>query len=57
MVVEGVNATRTVLALARRSDVELPITAQVARILFDGLSPTEALAELMTREMRAEAWP
>jgi len=56
MVVEGVPATRAVLALAERAGVEMPITQQMGDILFAGRPPLAALAELMTRQMTAEAW-
>ena len=54
-VAEGVPTTRAVLALAREQGVEMPITAAVHGILFDGISVPEALGALMTRELRSEA--
>lgn len=54
MVVEGVPATRAALALGARVGVELPITEQVAAVLFEGRRPEEALAALMAREPRNE---
>ncbi len=53
-VAEGVETTRSVVALAARSGVEMPICAVVHRILFEGLRPRDALHELMTRELRLE---
>jgi glycerol-3-phosphate dehydrogenase (NAD(P)+) len=55
-VAEGVNATRAALALAQRVAVELPITAKVAEVLFDGKSPRVAIGELMERTLKAEQW-
>lgn len=55
-VAEGVNTTRAALALAERLKVELPITAQLYRVLFEGLDPRVAITELMQREPKAE-WP
>jgi glycerol-3-phosphate dehydrogenase (NAD(P)+) len=49
MVVEGVNATRAALLLADRYGVEMPITREVYRILFEGKSVASALSDLMTR--------
>jgi glycerol-3-phosphate dehydrogenase (NAD(P)+) len=53
-VVEGVPTTRSVAQLARSLDVEMPITAAVARILFEGLAPTDAIRSLMERTPKAE---
>jgi glycerol-3-phosphate dehydrogenase (NAD(P)+) len=54
-VIEGIPTTRSVLELARRHDVEMPITAAVASVLFEGRRPVEAVEELMTRPLRGEA--
>jgi len=53
-VVEGVPTARAVLALARRHQIEMPIVAAVAGVLFDGVQPAEAIATLMTRPLRPE---
>ena len=53
-VVEGVNATQAALVLAKELDVEMPIAEMASRVLFDGLSPREAMAELMSRPARSE---
>jgi len=53
-VAEGVNATRAALILARELDVEMPIAEMASRVLFDGLSPQKAMAELMGRPARSE---
>jgi len=49
MVVEGVRTTRAARRLAERHAVEMPITDQIYRVLFEGISPREAVANLMTR--------
>ena len=54
MVAEGVKTTRSALAIARRHGVELPITEQVAAILFEGKDARKALEELMGRDAKAE---
>jgi glycerol-3-phosphate dehydrogenase (NAD(P)+) len=56
MVAEGVRTTRSALELARRLDVEMPITEQMHAVLFEGKSPREALAALMERPLRPEFW-
>lgn len=53
-VAEGVRTAESVLELARREDVEMPICEQVARVLFDAHRPRAALRELMTRAPRHE---
>lgn len=53
-VAEGVATTRSALALATREEVEMPIVAMVNRVLFDGHSAQRAVADLMSRELRAE---
>ena len=55
-VAEGVNTAKTAVALAARHGVELPIARQVADILFHGKAPTQAIGELMERDLKAEQW-
>ncbi|MDT0632812.1 NAD(P)H-dependent glycerol-3-phosphate dehydrogenase [Rubrivirga sp. S365] len=57
MVVEGVQTTASVRALARRHGVEMPITEAVWSILFDGLAPRDAVEALMTRSAAPETDP
>lgn len=53
-VAEGVNTALGASRLAQRHGVAMPITEQVAAILFDGASPREAIRQLMERELKAE---
>lgn len=53
-VVEGVATTRSVMDLARKYRVEMPITAAVHAVLFEGLDPIEGIGRLMTRELKRE---
>jgi glycerol-3-phosphate dehydrogenase (NAD(P)+) len=53
-VAEGVVTTQSAHALAAREGIEMPIVATVYRILFEHQPPRAAIAELMTRELRAE---
>jgi glycerol-3-phosphate dehydrogenase (NAD(P)+) len=55
-VAEGVNTTRAAVRLAERAGVELPITAKVAEVLFEGKQPALAVSELMERTLKAEQW-
>jgi glycerol-3-phosphate dehydrogenase (NAD(P)+) len=54
-VVEGVPTTQAVMQLARRYEVEMPITSAVYSILFEDVTPALALDRLMSRQTRAEA--
>lgn len=53
-VAEGVNATQAALVLAKQLGVEMPIAEMASRVLFEGLSPQKAMAELMGRPARSE---
>jgi glycerol-3-phosphate dehydrogenase (NAD(P)+) len=55
MVAEGVKTTRAVLELAERAGVEMPIATQVARVLYEGHHPREAVMSLMTRQAKSES--
>ncbi len=56
MVAEGVQTTRSGFELAGRENVEMPITSEVYRVLFEGKSPQGAVNDLMSRELKAEVW-
>ena len=55
-VAEGVNTAHAAVRLAAKHHVEMPITAKVAEILFEGKPPRETVAELMGRDLKAERW-
>ena len=55
-VAEGANTSRAAAALAARAGVEMPITANVCAILFNGKPPRESVSELMERDLKAEQW-
>ncbi len=52
---EGVRCARAARDLGRMHNIDLPITAAVCGVLFDGLAPREAVSSLLAREARAEA--
>ena len=54
MVAEGVKTTESAWHLARRLGVEMPITEQVYRVLYEDKPAREAVVELMTRDLKAE---
>ncbi|MGD9790475.1 MAG: NAD(P)H-dependent glycerol-3-phosphate dehydrogenase [Phycisphaerales bacterium] len=53
-VVEGVETSRAVMALAQTYRVEMPICAAVHAVLFEGLDPVQAIQSLMARESKPE---
>lgn len=56
MVAEGVETTRAAHALALKTGIEMPIVAEVHRVLFEGSTAREALENLMLREPKPEQW-
>jgi len=55
-VAEGVTTARSAVELGKRAGVELPIATEVARVLFEGKAPQQAMRDLMERELKAEQW-
>lgn len=53
-VAEGVFTTKAAVGLARKKNVEMPITEQMFAILENGKPPQQAIKELMTRAARSE---
>ncbi|HXU63318.1 MAG TPA: NAD(P)H-dependent glycerol-3-phosphate dehydrogenase [Polyangia bacterium] len=53
-VAEGVGTARTARALADRLGVDMPITHEVAAVLFDGKPARAALTDLLARDVGAE---
>lgn len=53
-VCEGVFAARAVHRVARELGVDMPICEQVYSILHEGVAPGDAVAALMSRELRPE---
>jgi glycerol-3-phosphate dehydrogenase (NAD(P)+) len=51
---EGVKSCESVLDLARRHGVDMPITETVVEIVHEGKSPVAALKELMARSAKPE---
>jgi len=53
-VVEGVATCESLVALAHRLGVEMPITEAVYKVLFRDMPVQEAIHDLMCRELKAE---
>jgi glycerol-3-phosphate dehydrogenase (NAD(P)+) len=54
MVAEGIKTTRSAYELAKKMDVDMPITTEVYRVLYEEKDPQEAVKDLMTRELKVE---
>ncbi len=54
MVPEGVWTVRSVMALAKKHKVEMPITEQLYKVLFEGLPPKTGVKMLMSRKSKSE---
>jgi glycerol-3-phosphate dehydrogenase (NAD(P)+) len=51
---EGVNTTNVLIDLAKRQGIEVPISYQVYRLLNNQITPEEAVAALMERDLKPE---
>lgn len=56
MVAEGVRTTTSAVDLSKRYGIEMPITEEVYRVLFEGKDPKRAVYDLMTRDPKSEDW-
>lgn len=54
MVAEGVKTAKSVYNLSRKLGVDMPISHETYRILYEDLSPREAVMRLMTRDLKQE---
>jgi glycerol-3-phosphate dehydrogenase (NAD(P)+) len=55
-VAEGATTVRAARALAGNQRVEMPITEEVYRMLYEGVSPSDSMARLLRRSPRQEIW-
>ncbi len=53
-VIEGLHNVEQVFQLAKKYHIEMPITHQVFRIIYDGLDPQHAVDELLNRSLKNE---
>ncbi|MBD3345913.1 MAG: NAD(P)H-dependent glycerol-3-phosphate dehydrogenase [Chitinivibrionales bacterium] len=56
MIAEGVETTKSVYELAKKYGIEMPITSEVYKTLFEGKSAKAAAKDLMLREFKPENW-
>lgn len=53
-VAEGIPTAKSAYSLSQKYRVEMPITAAVYRVLYEGKSPREAVRDLMLRDPKPE---
>lgn len=53
-VAEGVSTVRSVVDLAQKKQIDMPIAREVYGVLFEGVAPEVATQRLMRRPLRAE---
>jgi glycerol-3-phosphate dehydrogenase (NAD(P)+) len=53
--IEGVLAAKKTYLLARKYAIDMPITEQVFKVLYEGLPPAAAVQNLLSRELKSES--
>ena len=53
-VAEGIRNCRSILDLARKLDVEMPIVEQTCALVHDGKSPAQVVTALLSRQIKPE---
>lgn len=54
MVAEGIKTSKSTFDLAKQIGVEMPISEQVYRVLYEGKSTSQAVTDLMSRDLKPE---
>ena len=54
-VAEGIKTSKSAKNLAERHQIEMPITTEMYRVLYEDEAPRGAIQRLMTRSLKAEA--
>lgn len=53
--IEGISAARETFLLARKYQIDMPITEQTYKVLYEDLTPLKAVQNLLAREQKAES--
>jgi len=53
-VAEGICTTESVCELSKKYNIEMPITDQIYKVLFENKNPLEAVTDLMKRQRKSE---
>lgn len=54
MTAEGIKACKVVYEEAQKHQISMPITDQVYQVLYEGKKPSEAINDLMSRDLKSE---
>lgn len=52
--IEGISAAKETFLLAKKYAIEMPITEQTYKVLYEGLAPLTAVENLLMRELKPE---
>ena len=52
--IEGISAAKETYLLAKKYAIDMPITEQTYKVLYEGLAPRTAVQNLLAREQKAE---
>jgi glycerol-3-phosphate dehydrogenase (NAD(P)+) len=53
--VEGISAAKETLFLAKKYGIDMPITEQTYKVLYEGLAPQTAVENLLARDLKSES--
>jgi len=53
--IEGINTTRVLYAISQKMNVDMPITEQVYKVLYENYCPNDAVKQLLQRHPKAES--
>jgi glycerol-3-phosphate dehydrogenase (NAD(P)+) len=53
--IEGISAAKETLLLAQRHGIDMPITEQTYKVLYENLNPLTAVQNLLARDQKAES--
>ena len=51
MIAEGINTTKSIYLLSKKLDIQMPICNKVYQVIFENKLPSDAIAELMSRDL------
>jgi glycerol-3-phosphate dehydrogenase (NAD(P)+) len=54
MVAEGIKTSQSAYGLAKRMNIEMPITKEVYNVIYKGKDPRKAVKDLMSRRLKGE---
>lgn len=55
-VVEGIPTTEALYKLSKKENIELPITNEIYKVIFEDKNPNDSVEVLMNRDKKSEYW-